>query len=112
MFAGFAPANALTSSGDDARSYGAYLSGRFAADQHDISDAAKYYGTSLEDAPSDPTLQALAFFYATSAGDVDGAARLAKKLIVTTPDDRASRLVLAIAASRQRAVSRPSLWRW
>lgn len=101
VLSGFAPAYALTSSEDDARSYGAYLSGRFAADEHDISNAAKYYGTSLEQAPSDPTLQALAFFYATSAGDVDGAARLAKNIVVTTPDDRASRLVLAIAALKQ-----------
>jgi tetratricopeptide (TPR) repeat protein len=99
--AGFAPANALTSSSDDAKSYGAYLSGRFAADEHDISNAAKYYGASLENEPGDPTLQALTFFYSTSAGDVDGAAKLAKQLVVATPDDRASRLVLAISALKR-----------
>jgi tetratricopeptide (TPR) repeat protein len=100
LLASFAPAFALTSS-DEARGYGAYLSGRFAADEHDISNAAKYYGSSLNRAPNDPTLQALAFFYSTSAGDIDGAAKLAKQLVVTTPDDRASRLVLAISALKR-----------
>jgi tetratricopeptide (TPR) repeat protein len=100
-FAGIASAQALTSSDNDARSYGAYLSGRFAADEHDISNAAKYYSASLEREPSDPTLQALSFFYATSAGDIDGAAKLAKQIVVTAPDDRASRLVLAISALKR-----------
>mgnify|MGYP001545096770 CR=1 FL=1 len=100
-FAGLAPASALSSSREDARSYGAYLSGRFAADEHDISDAAKYYGTSLEREPNDPTLQALTFFYSTSAGDIDGAAKLAKQIVTTAPDDRASRLVLAISALKR-----------
>ena len=92
---------AAASARDDARNYGAYLSGRFAADEHDISNAAKYYGTSLELSPNDPTLQALAFFYSTSAGDIDGAAKLARQLVTTTPDDRASRLVLAISAMKR-----------
>lgn len=100
-FAGLAPASAMGSSREDARSYGAYLSGRFAADEHDISDAAKYYGTSLEREPNDPTLQALTFFYSTSAGDIDGAAKLAKQIVTTAPDDRASRLVLAISALKR-----------
>lgn len=91
----------MGSSREDARSYGAYLSGRFAADEHDISDAAKYYGTSLEREPNDPTLQALTFFYSTSAGDIDGAAKLAKQIVTTAPDDRASRLVLAISALKR-----------
>src|SRR6185503_3187242 len=69
LLVGIAPAISLTSSDDEARGYGAYLSGRFAADEHDISNAAKYYGSSLNRVPNDPTLQALAFFYSTSAGD-------------------------------------------
>jgi tetratricopeptide (TPR) repeat protein len=101
LLASIAPAFALNSSNDEARGYGAYLSGRFAADEHDISNAAKYYGSSLDRTPNDPTLQALAFFYSTSAGDIDGAAKLAKQLVVTTPDDRASRLVLAISALKR-----------
>jgi tetratricopeptide (TPR) repeat protein len=85
----------------DAASYSAYLSGRFAADEHDMSDAAKFYGMSLAHEPDDATLQALAFFYSTSSGDIDGAAKLAKKLVATTADDRPSRLVLAVTALKR-----------
>ncbi len=90
-------AAASTRADDDASGYTAYLSGRFAADEHDMSDAAKYYGESLQHEPNDPMLQALAFFYATSSGDIDSAAKLARRLVATTPDDRASRLVLAVS---------------
>ena len=86
---------------DDAASYSAYLSGRFAADEHDMSEAAKFYGVSLSHEPDDSTIQALAFFYSTSAGDIDGAAKLAKRLVATTADDRPSRLVLSIAALKR-----------
>jgi tetratricopeptide (TPR) repeat protein len=82
----------------DALSYGAYLSARVAADEHDAANAAKFYRESLERDPTDPSLLALSFFYQTSSGDVDGATDLAKRLIAVTPDDRASRLVLAVAA--------------
>ncbi|HWA02483.1 MAG TPA: tetratricopeptide repeat protein [Rhizomicrobium sp.] len=81
----------------DARSFGAYLSGRFAADEHDISDAAKFYGTTLDHEPGDSTLQTLTFFYAASSGDIDGAARLARRIVAATPDHPASRLVLAVS---------------
>jgi len=87
---------------DDSESYGAYLSGRFAASEHNMADAARYYGESLENDPADPTLLALTFFYSTSAGDIDTAAKLAKRLADATPDDRASRLVLAISALKRR----------
>lgn len=86
----------------DARGFGAYLSGRFAADEHNIADAARFYGSSLEHEPGDPTLQALAFFYKTSAGDIDDAAELAERLVAASPDDRASRLVLAISALKRK----------
>jgi tetratricopeptide (TPR) repeat protein len=67
-----------------------------------MADAARYYGESLENDPADPTLLALTFFYATSAGDIDTAAKLAKRLAAATPDDRASRLVLAISALKRK----------
>lgn len=82
----------------DALSYGAYLSARIAADEHDAANAAKFYRQSLERDPTDSSLLALAFFYETSAGEVDSANDLAKRLIAVTPDDRASRLVLAVSA--------------
>lgn len=97
--AGLTVASARTN--DDAASYSAYLSGRFAADEHDMSDAAKFYGVSLSHEPDDATIQALAFFYSTSSGDIDAAAKLAKRLVATTTDDRPSRLVLAIAALKR-----------
>ena len=87
---------------NDMPGYGAYLSGRFAAGEHNMSDAARYYGESLEHDPTDSTLLALTFFYATSAGDIDTAAKLAERLTAATPDDRASRLVLAIAALKHK----------
>lgn len=82
----------------DALSYGAYLSARVAADEHDAANAAKFYRESLDRDPADPSLLALSFFYATSAGDMDNATDLAKRLAAVTPDDRASRLVLAVTA--------------
>jgi tetratricopeptide (TPR) repeat protein len=82
----------------DALSYGAYLSARIAADEHDAANAAKFYRESLDRDPTDPSLLALSFFYATSAGEMDNATDLAKRLVAVTPDDRASRLVLAVAA--------------
>jgi tetratricopeptide (TPR) repeat protein len=85
----------------DALSYGAYLSARIAADEHDAANAAKFYRQSLERDPTDSSLLALAFFYETSAGEVDSANDLAKRLIAVTPDDRASRLVLAVSALRR-----------
>ncbi len=87
---------------NDMPGYGAYLSGRFAAGEHNMSDAARYYGESLERDPTDSTLLALTFFYATSAGDIDTAAKLAERLTAAAPDDRASRLVLAIAALKHK----------
>ena len=46
----------------DALSYGAYLSARIAADEHDAANAAKFYRQSLERDPTDASLLALAFF--------------------------------------------------
>jgi tetratricopeptide (TPR) repeat protein len=85
----------------DALSYGAYLSARVAADQHDMAAAARFYRESLDRDPNDPTLLALAFFYETSAGEIDEASDLAERMVATTPDDRASRLVLAVAALKR-----------
>ncbi len=85
----------------DALSYGAYLSARIAADEHDAANAAKFYRESLQRDPTDSSLLALAFFYETSAGEVDSANELAKRMIAVTPDDRASRLVLAVSALKR-----------
>jgi tetratricopeptide (TPR) repeat protein len=78
--------------------YANYLSARFAATEHDLHDAARYYRESLGRDPDNTTLLALAFFYSTSSGEVDDAAKLAERVVKNSPDDRAARLTLAVSA--------------
>ena len=92
----------LSRGDSDAETYANYLSARFAATQHNLGDAAKYYRESLEADPNNNVLLTLAFFYSTSAGDMDDAVKLAKKMTEGTGDDRVARLTLAIAALRDR----------
>ncbi|MDE1985369.1 MAG: tetratricopeptide repeat protein [Alphaproteobacteria bacterium] len=87
---------------NEADVFGDYLAARFAADHHDLNEAAKYYRAGLDSDPKNPQLLAFSFFYAASSGEVDQAAELAKRLAVTSPDDRASRLTLAVAALKHR----------
>jgi tetratricopeptide (TPR) repeat protein len=82
----------------DAMGFAAYLSARFAAGEHDMAGAARYFSVSAERVPDDPTLLAAASFYATTAGDIDQSVKIARKIVATTPDDRISRLVLATDA--------------
>jgi tetratricopeptide (TPR) repeat protein len=79
-----------------------YLSARFAADEHDLSDAARYYAKSLDNDPSDPALLMLSFFYSASAGDFDAAGRYATRVVATKPDDRTARLALAVIAFKHK----------
>jgi len=88
---------------DDAgKVFGDYLSARFAVEQHDFGEAAKFYTSSLERDPGNPQLTTFAFFYSAISGQVDAAAKLADKLAAVTPDDRAARLTLAVAALKHR----------
>ena len=84
-----------------ANEFGNYLSARFAASQHNLKDAAAYYHASAEADPGNAQLLGLAFFFATSSGDIDDAARLAEKVVALTPDDRAGRLTLAVVAMKR-----------
>lgn len=77
-----------------------YLSARFAADNHDLDEAARLYMSSLERDPQNQQLLTFAFFYAASAGRVDEAAKLAERLTALTADDRAARLTLAVSAMK------------
>jgi tetratricopeptide (TPR) repeat protein len=92
--------NASPAENAQATEYGNYLSARFAASQHNLKDAAEYYRASVEADPGNAQLLGLAFFFATSSGDIDSAARLAEKVVATTPDDRAGRLTLAVVAMK------------
>jgi tetratricopeptide (TPR) repeat protein len=94
--------SATTTAGDaQATEFGNYLSARFAASQHNLKDAAVYYRKSLESDPTDQQLLALAFFFSTSSGDIDDAARLAEKVVAAAPSDRAGRLTLAVVAMKR-----------
>jgi len=95
------PVAAIDLQGDQAATeYGNYLAARFAAGNRDVEDAAKYYIASLDSDPSDPLLLAAAFYYATGAGMMDDAAKLAGRVVQDVPDDRLSRLVLAVSAMK------------
>jgi tetratricopeptide (TPR) repeat protein len=87
------------------RAFASYLSARFAAAEHDLHQAATYYGKTLAFDPSNPSLLALSFFYASTAGDMDTAGRYAAKVVASAPDDRAARLALAIIALKKKDYS-------
>jgi tetratricopeptide (TPR) repeat protein len=85
-----------------ARAFSTYLSARFAAGEHDLRQAALYYGRSLENDPGNSGLLALSFFYAGTVGDFEAAARYATAVVATEPDNRAARLALAVVAFRHK----------
>ena len=85
-----------------AQAYSTYLSARFAASEHDLPQAARYYSTALAGDPASPSLLALSFFYSTTNGDFDAAAKYANSVVAATPDDRAARLALAVVGFRHR----------
>ena len=84
------------------QSFSTYLSARFAAQQHDMPDAARYYGQSLKTDPNNADLLSLAFFFSTTSGDFDAAANYAQKVVATTPEDRSARLALAVVAFKHK----------
>ena len=92
----------LTRGDAEAEIYANYLAARFAATENDLPDAARYYRASLDRDPANQNLLMLAFFYSASAGDVDDAAQIAKRVVQKTPDDRAARLALAVAAFKSK----------
>ncbi len=79
-----------------AQAFATYLSARFAANEHDLPQAARYYGSALENDPANPSLLALSFFYSTTSGDFESAGKYAQAVVAATPDDRAARLALAV----------------
>src|SRR5579859_2623628 len=80
----------------DSTAFSTYLSARFAAGEHDLPQAARYYGRALSNNPSDPSLLALSFFYSTTSGDFEAAGKYAQSVVTASPDDRAARLALAV----------------
>jgi tetratricopeptide (TPR) repeat protein len=94
----------LVASKPDAQAdaFSTYLSARFAAQQHDMPQAARYYAQSLKSDPGNQDLLSLAFFYSSTSGDLDAAAAYAAKVVQSAPDDRAARLALAVTAFRHK----------
>ncbi|HXC56435.1 MAG TPA: tetratricopeptide repeat protein [Rhizomicrobium sp.] len=88
--------------GGQSSEFGTYLSARFAASQHNLKDASVYYRAAYAADPTNKDLLALAFFFATSSGDIDNAARLSEEVVAAQPDDRAARLTLAVVAMKHR----------
>ncbi|HVV26700.1 MAG TPA: tetratricopeptide repeat protein [Rhizomicrobium sp.] len=98
-----APASAPRSDGDrQAEAFSTYLSARFAASEHDLPQAARYYGRALASDPANPSLLALSFFYSTTSGDFEAAGKYAAQVVAATPDDRAARLALAVVDFRHK----------
>jgi tetratricopeptide (TPR) repeat protein len=96
------PAPKATPPDAAANAFSTYLSARFAAGQHDMPQAERYYAESLKNDPGNTDLLNLAFFYSSTAGDLDAAAGYAAKVVEKTPDDRAARLALAVAAFKHK----------
>src|SRR5437868_7084961 len=81
LLAGCAGAPALAPKAKpDAEStaFSTYLSARFAAGEHDLPQAARYYGRALANEPGNPSLLALSFFYSTTSGDFEAAGKYAQ----------------------------------
>jgi tetratricopeptide (TPR) repeat protein len=85
-----------------AEAFSTYLSARFAAGEHDLPQAARYYGKALDNDPANPSLLALSFFYSTTSGDFENAGKYASQVVTATPDDRAARLALAVISFKHK----------
>jgi tetratricopeptide (TPR) repeat protein len=82
--------------------YSNYLSAHFAASDHDLRNAAHYYGQTLKSDPANGSLLGLSFFYAATAGDFAAAGTYAGTVVASTPDDRSARLTLAVIAFKKK----------
>ncbi|HEY1877883.1 MAG TPA: tetratricopeptide repeat protein [Rhizomicrobium sp.] len=106
LLAGCATQPLTQSRSDDddkaSQAFSTYLSARFAANEHDLGQAAHYYGQALSDDPANPSLLAMSFFYSTTSGDFEAAGKYAQSVVAATPDDRAARLALAVIAFKHK----------
>ena len=82
--------NAPASVKPDAQStaFSTYLSARFAAGEHDLPQAARYYGRALANDPGNPSLLALSFFYSTTSGDFEAAGKYAQSVVAAEDASR------------------------
>jgi predicted Zn-dependent protease len=82
--------------------FSTYLAARFAAGEHDLPQAARYYGKALSDDPGNPSLLTLSFFYAVTSGDFEAAGKYAQSAVLATPDERSARLTLAVMSLKRK----------
>jgi tetratricopeptide (TPR) repeat protein len=94
----FTPSTVKNPSG----AFSTYLSARFAASDHDLKSAARYYGDTLRKDPGNASLLELSFFYAATSGDFTAAGLYAEKVVATSPDERSARLALAVIALKKK----------
>jgi tetratricopeptide (TPR) repeat protein len=85
-----------------ADAFATYLSARFAAGQHEMPDAARYYAQSLKNDPGNEAVLSEAFFYASTSGDMEAAGKYANEIVAKAPDARSARLALAVIAFRHK----------
>jgi tetratricopeptide (TPR) repeat protein len=85
-----------------ANAFSTYLSARFAAGQHEMPEAARYYAQSLKNDPGNAEVLSQAFFFASTSGDMDSAGKYATQMVGTVPDERSARLTLAVIAFKHK----------
>lgn len=88
--------------------YGAYLAGRYAANERDASSAALFYDKALKFDPGNPELLERAIMSEVADGDLDNAAKHAEDLIGRAPHARIPRIVIAVRAMRDGSYARAS----
>ncbi|MGH6673453.1 MAG: tetratricopeptide repeat protein [Xanthobacteraceae bacterium] len=84
---------------------GNYLAARHAAVERDDAAAAGYYLKVLKTDPHNPDLLTRAFLSEVTDGDIDGASKLAEKLLAIDHTDRIAHLVLGVRALKQKQYS-------
>ena len=86
----------------EANAFSTYLSARFAANEHAMPQAARFYSQSLKNDPGNSSILSLAFFYTTTSGDIEGAGKYANQIVAKSPDERSARLALAVIAFKHK----------
>jgi tetratricopeptide (TPR) repeat protein len=81
---------------------GSYLAARHAGEERDTTAEAAYYMNVLKLDPKNPDLLSRAFLSVLTDGDVDGASKLADRLLAVDHTDRVSRLVLGVRDLKQK----------
>ena len=100
-----APALAIQSSTPDLlpdNAAGSYLAARHAGAERDAGAAAAYYLNVLKLDPHNPDLLSRAFLSVLTDGDVEGAGKLAYRVLAADRTDRIARLVVGVRELKQK----------